>query len=125
MLLLFFFKQKTAYEMRISDWSSVVCSSDLGSPRIPQRPRPRRDSRATPRHLFFTPRFCARLRRLAIHPGGVAMADTLTLTAEDGHKLAAYMAQPEGRPKGGVVVIQEIFGVNAQDRKSTRLNSSH
>src|SRR3546814_10515089 len=25
----FFFKQKTAYEMRISDWSSVVCSSDL------------------------------------------------------------------------------------------------
>src|SRR3546814_1647908 len=27
--LLFFFKQKTAYEMRISDWSSDVCSSDL------------------------------------------------------------------------------------------------
>src|SRR3546814_7440328 len=27
----FFFKQKTAYEMRISDWSSDVCSSDLGS----------------------------------------------------------------------------------------------
>src|SRR3546814_10183677 len=29
----FFFKQKTAYEMRISDWSSDVCSSDLGSTR--------------------------------------------------------------------------------------------
>src|SRR3546814_3719266 len=28
-LLFFFFKQKTAYEMRISDWSSDVCSSDL------------------------------------------------------------------------------------------------
>src|SRR3546814_5075830 len=28
-LYLFFFKQKTAYEMRISDWSSDVCSSDL------------------------------------------------------------------------------------------------
>src|SRR3546814_7744237 len=28
---IFFFKQKTAYEMRISDWSSDVCSSDLGS----------------------------------------------------------------------------------------------
>src|SRR3546814_20585446 len=28
LLLLFFFKQKTAYEMRISDWSSDVCSSD-------------------------------------------------------------------------------------------------
>src|SRR3546814_12636088 len=29
MLSFFFFKQKTAYEMRISDWSSDVCSSDL------------------------------------------------------------------------------------------------
>src|SRR3546814_9484729 len=31
MLLFFFFKQKTAYEMRISDWSSDVCSSDLAT----------------------------------------------------------------------------------------------
>src|SRR3546814_5413510 len=31
----FFFKQKTAYEMRISDWSSDVCSSDLGEANIP------------------------------------------------------------------------------------------
>src|SRR3546814_195857 len=31
-LLFFFFKQKTAYEMRISDWSSDVCSSDLKAP---------------------------------------------------------------------------------------------
>src|SRR3546814_9066170 len=31
MLRFFFFKQKTAYEMRISDWSSDVCSSDLGA----------------------------------------------------------------------------------------------
>src|SRR3546814_14047398 len=30
--IVFFFKQKTAYEMRISDWSSDVCSSDLSSP---------------------------------------------------------------------------------------------
>src|SRR3546814_6595279 len=30
-VLIFFFKQKTAYEMRISDWSSDVCSSDLSS----------------------------------------------------------------------------------------------
>src|SRR3546814_15359403 len=34
--IFFFFKQKTAYEMRISDWSSDVCSSDLV-----QRPGPR------------------------------------------------------------------------------------
>src|SRR3546814_19832580 len=32
MLFFFFFKQKTAYEMRISDWSSDVCSSDLDVP---------------------------------------------------------------------------------------------
>src|SRR3546814_4024026 len=35
MIMYFFYKQKTAYEMRISDWSSDVCSSDLqpGDPR--------------------------------------------------------------------------------------------
>src|SRR3546814_8257053 len=31
MLFIFFFKQKTAYELRISDWSSDVCSSDLSA----------------------------------------------------------------------------------------------
>src|SRR3546814_4528725 len=39
--MFFFFKQKTAYEMRISDWSSDVCSSDLlpwtASPRNPNK----------------------------------------------------------------------------------------
>src|SRR3546814_5466976 len=33
-VLFFFFKQKTAYEMRISDWSSDVCSSDLVAERL-------------------------------------------------------------------------------------------
>src|SRR3546814_5782717 len=33
-MFLFFFKQKTAYEMRISDWSSDVCSSDLPKPGV-------------------------------------------------------------------------------------------
>src|SRR3546814_12603478 len=33
--ILFFFKQKTAYEMRISDWSSDVCSSDLSIQLLP------------------------------------------------------------------------------------------
>src|SRR3546814_13081266 len=35
----FFFKQKTAYELRISDWSSDVCSSDLFGTRVDQMPR--------------------------------------------------------------------------------------
>src|SRR3546814_7738784 len=34
-VLVFFFKQKTAYEMRSSDWSSYVCSSDLFAGRAP------------------------------------------------------------------------------------------
>src|SRR3546814_6190550 len=36
--VLFFFKQKTAYEMRISDWSSDVCSSDLKLPQAGEHP---------------------------------------------------------------------------------------
>src|SRR3546814_19467701 len=35
--IFFFFKQKTAYEMRISDWSSDVCSSDLAPFRVARR----------------------------------------------------------------------------------------
>src|SRR3546814_7833668 len=42
-VLFFFFKQKTAYEMRISDWSSDVCSSDLNAGHAHERgPDPRR-----------------------------------------------------------------------------------
>jgi len=40
------------------------------------------------------------------------MGTTVTLTAEDGHAFSAYRAAPKGTPKGGLVVIQEIFGVN-------------
>src|SRR3546814_11149544 len=36
-MVIFLFKQKTAYEMRISDWSSDVCSSDLGAIADPDR----------------------------------------------------------------------------------------
>jgi len=43
-------------------------------------------------------------------------ATNLTLTASDGHELGAYMATPEGPAKGRIVVIQEIFGVNAHIR---------
>src|SRR3546814_9434266 len=39
--VVFFFKQKTAYEMRISDWSSDVCSSDLSEGWDLKRPLPR------------------------------------------------------------------------------------
>lgn len=42
------------------------------------------------------------------------MAESIELTAADGHTLAAYRAMPEGRPRGGLVIIQEIFGVTPQ-----------
>ena len=45
------------------------------------------------------------------------MSETLTLTSEDGHKFAAYKATPSGAPRGGIVVVQEIFGVDQHIRK--------
>ena len=40
------------------------------------------------------------------------MGQMITLTAADGHAFSAYRADPDGPPKGGLVVVQEIFGVN-------------
>lgn len=45
------------------------------------------------------------------------MGQNVEITASDGHKLGAYRADPEGSPKGALVVIQEIFGVNAHIRE--------
>ncbi len=44
------------------------------------------------------------------------MGQTITLTAGDGFVLDAYRADPTGTPRGGLVVIQEIFGVNSHMR---------
>ena len=40
------------------------------------------------------------------------MGKMIQLTAADGHKFDAYRADPVGKPRGAIVVIQEIFGVN-------------
>ena len=45
------------------------------------------------------------------------MGKQFTLSASDSFKLGAYRADPAGTPKGGIVVIQEIFGVNQHIRK--------
>ena len=47
------------------------------------------------------------------------MGENITLIAEDGHRLSAYRAAPKGTPRGGLVVIQEIFGVNSHIRNLT------
>lgn len=44
------------------------------------------------------------------------MGKMIELTASDGHKLSAYRADPAGTPRGALVVIQEIFGVNSHIR---------
>src|SRR3546814_10817737 len=49
----FFFKQKTAYDMRISDWSSDVCSSDLATSSAPStRSRAEMTSAAAARYIL-------------------------------------------------------------------------
>ena len=44
---------------------------------------------------------------------GSDMGRRVTLTATDGFQLSAWRADPAGKPRGGVIVVQEIFGVNA------------
>ena len=45
------------------------------------------------------------------------MGQNITLTADDGHTLGGYRADPDGAAKGGIVVCQEIFGVNIHIRE--------
>ncbi|MCH8918443.1 MAG: dienelactone hydrolase family protein [Alphaproteobacteria bacterium] len=40
------------------------------------------------------------------------MASWIDITAADGHRLSAWQAEPEGRAKGGLVIAQEMYGVN-------------
>jgi carboxymethylenebutenolidase len=44
------------------------------------------------------------------------MSEYVTLRAADGQELTAYAARPEGEPAAGLVVVQEIFGVNKHIR---------
>src|SRR3546814_9245391 len=89
-----FFKQKTAYEMRISDWSSDVCSSDL-------RIAPIRQSH-----------FDDLVIKRAVDPRVESVAD--------------HAADVEARVGAvGVAAEGERMVRTRQDRKSTRLNSSH
>src|SRR3546814_57734 len=72
-LLFFFFKQKTAYEMRISDWSSDVCSSDLGlrpanSPNYSRQRRPRGSGRSVSPRQNRDKRYPVRRQRCACRP---------------------------------------------------------
>src|SRR3546814_4685197 len=122
--------QKTAYGLRISDWSSDVCASDLlhdggrrltdlerpgdGFPRLPIDP-----DRDAPHGA------CVKARLLRNRKGGVdgsmvEAAAGIGLVAEIGHVEALAEAVSQRR----AVERRAKVGA-AQDRKSTRLNSSH
>src|SRR3546814_7408137 len=73
-VIFFFFKQKTAYEMRISDWSSDVCSSDLHQGEVGQDRR--RGHRSWPLRHVPDGRSCRTPRSVPGHPA----ADRSTAT---------------------------------------------
>jgi carboxymethylenebutenolidase len=53
------------------------------------------------------------------------MSETIQIQASDGHTLDAYIARPDGEPIGGLVVIQEIFGVNQHIREVADSYAKH
>ena len=52
------------------------------------------------------------------------MNELIEITAKDNHRFSAYIAQPSGKPKAGIVIIQEIFGVNTHIKEVTDLYAS-
>ena len=47
------------------------------------------------------------------------MNELIEIAAKDNHKFSAYISQPLGKPKAGVVIVQEIFGVNKHIQEVT------
>src|SRR3546814_7924337 len=128
MIDLFFFKQKTAYEMRISDWSSDVCSSDLlerRADRLRHQQRPILAGRPE-------------ISRAGIHGPALHFNADLAIVRHDRADVHIIVDIDPGPVDGardasdvGDGVALGIAGIGAdavprlQDRTSTRLNSSH
>src|SRR3546814_3624094 len=120
----FFFKQKTAYEMRISDWSSDVCSSDLFS---------------GSHQVAIAKGFAAqktdelwRVRYLPVDPQdlGRTYDSIVRVNSQSGKGGIAFLLQRDHgivMPRRMQVEFSAIVQALAddRDRKSTRLNSSH
>src|SRR3546814_6684270 len=107
-LFFFFFKQKTAYEMRISDWSSDVCSSDLEHVRLAAEIAD--DGRA------------GRDRIVDDDPGAAGRGGHLDPDLDD---VAAHQPFGVGRLDDAHRAPDPVAGVERlPDRKSTRLNTS-
>src|SRR3546814_1849229 len=128
-----FYKQKTAYEMRISDWSSDVCSSDLVAGAVHRRAcvglgQDQRVDRARLRHVVRRERLeQARLAYLlrAQQPQAAAFDRAQDfLLALLLHLVLAVAEQGEVVFGGPAQELLRLASAGL-DRKSTRLNSSH
>src|SRR3546814_2239069 len=121
----FFFKQKTAYEMRISDWSSDVCSSDL----IEQLPRnPCADHRTHERLWRIVPRADTDLLRRARQTLDEVLTECIVRHDQSSCAGAALSGRDERGLQHVVNRRIDVFDRSHDqwiDRKSTRLNSSH
>jgi carboxymethylenebutenolidase len=53
------------------------------------------------------------------------MNEWVDVTVSDGHVLSVYVARPAGKPRGGVIVLQEIFGVNSYIQSVARRYAEH
>src|SRR3546814_8592957 len=92
-IVFFFFKQKTAYDMRISDWSSDVCSSDLrrDAARAPSRPvRRDGDGQYVRRHPVRSREHVRRLDRDAALGGAPRMGRRVRPVRADPRQRARY-----------------------------------
>src|SRR3546814_5067981 len=139
--VVFFFKQKTAYEMRISDWSSDVCSSDLipgdGAARQPGGGNPlgpasarcaSRREQAGPALRGFPhtgPRGAARARRS--RPRGAAPAPGRRGRDGDGDAASAHV-RSDGRSEEHTSELQSLmrisYAVFCLKKKKNRMLSS-
>src|SRR3546814_1276929 len=127
----FFFKQKTAYDMRISDWSSDVCSSDLrigpcahgcaSGARVYDRGA---DIADVPDFLTISKdqRF-QRCFRCAIGPP--VGAGILSNAGSEGDKMRILTLSQQGIESRDQRLLSGQVERDEADRKSTRLNSSH
>src|SRR3546814_3748559 len=103
----FFFKQKTAYEMRISDWSSDVCSSDLQVVDIEAAEQAAADRRAT---------------QMTVDDKRNALSVKCQLTRDQMRQVRRLTFNAIRNDIDAAALGGNPF---AADRKSTRLNSSH
>src|SRR3546814_3448506 len=111
--MIFFFKQKTAYEMRISDWSSDVCSSDL--PKI------------EPQSIYILHACSNKPLKIKADVPDSGQRHSVG-NAPEARASSPRLPVPSSRQQAA---REAGFGFprpasrNLQDRKSTRLNSSH